>query len=200
MTKNLLLFLLVIFIGITAYYFIHLGHYPVAIVNGSLITAKDLNDANTVATRYYISTLAGENLVEQALAIHTESDPTSPVIQQELRRATLQDLIDKSLISSELNNRIGRGLNSAVASRLNDVNADNEIVAEAAKLLYGLDFASFKEMVLVPQAERELLEGRLFLEQEKLDSWLASAEIAARVIILTPEFSWDKNKVVLRSQ
>ncbi len=186
MTKNVLFFLFVIFIGVAGYYVIHLGHYPVAIVNGSIITAKALNDEYGVALEYYAKTLAGQK----------DFDPTSTPVQKELRRAALNDLIDKSLIEAELKKRTGNNFDAAVDERIASVNADTKTIADAAKNLYGLDLAGFRALVLVPQAEKELLEGRLFLEQKKLDDWLSQAEQTAKVTILTPELSWSTNKVV----
>ena len=193
MTKNLILFLAIIFVGIVSYYFIHFGHYPVAIVNGKFITAKALNEEYLVAFQYYVRTLA--NLGQEN---DDYVDPNSPVVHKELRRAAMHDLIDKALVTEELKKRIGKDVDSAVDNRISAVNADNKEVAEAAKLLYGLDIESFKSMVLVPQAEKELLEGSLYLEQKKFVDWLKQAETDARVTILTPEFAWDTNKVVVR--
>ncbi len=190
MTKNLILFLMIIFIGIAGYYFARFGYYPVAFVNGEMITARALQDEHAAAFQYYIRTLTQK----------PEFDPRSPEVQRELRRASLHDLVDKELISQELERRVGKDLGAAVAGRISGANLDNKVLADAAKLLYGLELADFKEMVLVPQAKKELLEGSLFLEQKKFDAWLAEAEAAASVTILTPEFAWDKTKVVLRAK
>ena len=188
MTRNLILFLMVVFTGVASYYVVHLGHYPVAIVNGTMITAKALNEEYAVAFQYYARTLSGQK----------EINPNSRDVQKELRRATLNDLVQKALISAELKTRVGDDLDSVVESKISTETKDSQALAEAAKILYGLDFVHFKQMVLVPQAEKELLQGRLFLENKKFADWLGEAEKSAKVTILTPEFSWATNKVVAK--
>ena len=66
----------------------------------------------------------------------------------------------------------------------------------AALTLYGLTSEGARRYLLVPQAEREILEGRLFLEQQELDAWLLAAKQAARVTLLIPGFSWNNGGVV----
>ena len=77
-------------------------------------------------------------------------------------------------------------------------NIDEPALKHAAENLYGMTLVDFNEMILIPQARREILEGRLYLEKQNLDDWLAQALGSARVTILTPEFIWDNNKVALR--
>ena len=188
MTRNLILFLMVVFAGVASYYVIHLGHYPVAIVNGTVVTAKALNEEYAVAFQYYARTLSNQK----------EINPSSKEVQMELRRASLNDLIQKALISAELESRVGDEFHSVVENKIVSETKDGQALAEAAKILYGLDFVHFKQLVLVPQAEKELLQGRLFLENKKFADWLGEAEKSAKVTILTPEFSWATNKVVTK--
>ncbi len=185
-----LTFLLAVFIGVGFYYFIHLGHYPIATVNGKWIAAKDFNNEYSVAFQYYAKTLAKQKQI----------DLRSADFQKELRRAALNDLIDKSLINAELKQRTGSDFDSILDNKIGEQKMDSKALADAARLLYGMNVDDFKVLVLIPQAEKELLDGRLFLEQRKLDEWLADAEKMAHVIILTPEFGWATNKVVLSTQ
>lgn len=187
MTRNILVFLAIIFFGLGTYYFVHLGHYPIAIVNGKIITAGDFNNEYAAALQYYQKTMSQQK---------TPIDLRSADVQKEVRRATLNDLIDKALIVAELKKREGSDFNEVVASKISSANVNTKNFADAAKLLYGLEPNDFMAMVIVPQAEKELLEGRLFLEQRKLEEWLADAEKEASITLLTPEFSWDKTKVV----
>lgn len=181
-------FLAIIFSGLSAYYVIHLGYYPVAIVNYNLISARSLSDEYAVAYRYYAKVL-GEN---------SDVDLNSNELKKELRRATLNDLIEKSLIYQELKSKVGKELAYLIEGKINLEGINKEKLEEAASVLYGLSLADFKEMVLVPKAQKEILEGRLFLEKKTYDEWLSGASGNAKVFILTPEFYWDKNKVVLR--
>lgn len=185
-----LTFLTVVFVSLGAYYLVHLGYYPVAIINSQWITARELNDEYAVAYRYYTGAalLSGKGI-----------DVESRDFKKEIRRTTLNDLVEKIFIRQELKKRVGKDLSGILESKINASADDAKNLEEAAKLLYGLDLADFREMVLVPIAEREILEGRLFLEKKDLNSWLLEEEKNAKVFIITPEFYWDSNKVVLRS-
>lgn len=184
-----LTFLTIVFFGLGSYYFIHFGYYPVAIVNSKLITAKALNEEYVVAYRYYAGAALLAGKVEEI---------GKPEFKKELRRATLNDLIEKVFISGELQKRIGEDLGGIVQNKISASVSDTDNLEEAAQSLYGLSLADFQEMVLVPQAKREILEGRLFLEKKELGGWLVEAASNAKVFILTPEFYWDINKVALR--
>lgn len=181
-----LTFLAIIFVGLASYYVVHFGYYPIAIVNGNLVFARSLTDEYFVAYRYYANLLGPQN-----------DRVASLEFKKELRRATLNDLIEKSLIGQELKNRVGRDLDSLVDNKIK-IPAKSDDVEKAANLLYGLSLADFREMVLVPKAQREILEGRLFLEKKNIEEWLVGAAENASVFILTPEFYWDKNRVALR--
>lgn len=183
-----LTFLAIIFISLGAYYFVHFGYYPAAIVNFDFIMTSSLNEEYAVVFRYYSKILANQGGV----------DINSVDFRRELRRAALNDLVEKSLIRQELKNRVGRELAILVENKINFAEIDGKRLEEAAEVLYGLGLADFKEMVLVPQAQREILEGRLYLEKKSISDWLTEAAGSARVTILTPEFSWDKNRVALR--
>lgn len=185
-----LTFLIIVFFGLGSYYFIHFGYYPVAIVNYKLITAKALNEEYVAAYRYY----AGASLL-----VGKADDIDKPEFKKELRRATLNDLIEKVFINKELQKRIGKDLGGIIQNKISASANGKDNLEEAAKSLYGLNLADFREMVLEPRAEREILEGRLFLEKKDLNSWLSEAAQDAKVFIVTPEFYWDSNKVALRS-
>jgi hypothetical protein len=181
-----LTFLAIIFVGLASYYVVHFGYYPIAIVNGSVIFSRSLTDEYFVAYRYYANLLGPQN-----------EEVASLEFKKELRRAVLNDLIEKSLIRQELKTRVGKDLNSLVENKTK-ISAKGDDMEEAANLLYGLSLVDFREMVLVPKAQREILEGRLFLENKTIENWLAEAAENASVFILTPEFYWDKNRVALR--
>lgn len=182
-----LTFLAIIFAGLAAYYLIHFGYYPVAMVNSDLISAKTLNEEFAAALRYYSAALKGKD------RINIESRE----FRREIRRATLSDLIDKSLIYKEAKNRVGNDLDNLVNNKIDQQLVNRKNVEDAAKLLYGLNLADFRELVLIPQARKEILEGRLFLEKKDFDSWLSEAEKNAKVFIITPEFYWNSGTLKL---
>ena len=181
-----LTFLVIVFAGLGFYYLVHFGFYPLAVINGSLVSARSFNEEFVLAYQYYARALAGQ------------TDVSSKEFQKELRRATLNSLIQKALISAGLKEKVGNDLDSIVENKISAQKIDSQTLEQAARAVYGLSLADFKQMVLIPQAQREILEGRLTLEKKKFEDWLVEATQAAKVFILTPEFYWDKNKVVTR--
>lgn len=182
-----LTFLVIIFIGLGAYYFVHFGYYPVAVVNNSLITSNELDNEFSLAHRYYSTVLRGKE------GYNVESLD----FKKELRRAALESLIEKTLIYKEAKARLGGELNNSVDIKINKEISDPGKIEEAAKLLYGMNLADFRQLILVPQARREILDSRLVLEKTNFQTWLSGAKKSAKVFILTPRFYW-KERVEVR--
>lgn len=171
-----ILFLAIIFFGLLGYYLIHGGLYPVAIVNGSPIWARDLIIQRGAAIVYY----------QNALRV---SFPEGSKDLTEIRRAALDKLIENVLIYKELRNRVGAELGGLVDRKM-------PVFKDSVAAIYGLTPAKFKELVLEPQARRELLEGRLFLDKESLGDWLWQARKKANVIILSSRLGWNGSGTV----
>ncbi|KKU85054.1 MAG: hypothetical protein UY14_C0035G0008 [Parcubacteria group bacterium GW2011_GWA1_47_9] len=190
LNKFFITFLIIIFVGLGVYYFDRLGYYPVALVNGTIISARALNEEFDLAYQYYASvmTVSNKTILE------------SPDFHKDLRRAALNDLIEKTLIRQELEKQVGNGLAGAVDEKVGIRAEDKRDLEDAAQALYGVSLAEFTDLVLVPKAYREILGDRLAEEKSSLDNWLAEAVKMANITILTIEFSWDKDKtsVVLR--
>lgn len=122
-----------------------------------------------------------------------------PESQLEIRRATLDKLITDSLIYNELKLRFGNEFQAIAERNIGQYIGDNENIENGAKTLYGLDLLEFKKRVLMPQAYREILEGRMYLNNEDFSEWLESARANASVYILTPDLQWEDGEVSLRN-
>lgn len=182
-------FLVIIFFGLGAYYLVHFGYYPVAVVGAKIITANRLDVEYAVAHNYYVRALSGSD----------ETDPESREFKRELRRAVMENLIEQSLIQQDLAQRLGKDLASVIDGKLLGIQQkDPKILEETARLLYGIDLSDFTSLVLVPQAHKEILQGRLFLEKVKYEEWLRNAKKDAKIFIITPEFYWQDDAVRLR--
>ncbi len=182
-------FLLILFVGLGAYYLIHFGYYPVAIVNHAVVTANNFENEYAVAYHYY----------SQALADSQDTDVRSLDFKKELRRAVMENMVVQALISQDLVERVGKDLPGIVENKiLSAQKSDTKTIAETAKVLYGLNLADFKSLVLVPQAQKEILQGRLFLEKKDYEKWLQEAKKNAKVFIVTPEFYWQDLSVKSR--
>src|SRR3989344_8949086 len=115
-----LTFLAIVFVGLGFYYLVHFGFYPLAIVNGHLVSARAFNNEFLVAYQYYSRVLA------------EQMDVNGKEFRGELRRATLAGLIQKSLISAELKEKIGSDLNAIVENKIGAEGADTRALEQAA--------------------------------------------------------------------
>lgn len=176
-------------LGLSAFYLIRLGFYPVAMVEGRFIGARRFEEAVGVAYHYYVKGLGSQ----------ASKEIQEQLTYEELRRATLDKLIEEELVLRELKNRVGSDLSDIVESKLNNLDFSAPDFEKAVLALYGLSVQRFKEMVLVPKAREEVLEGRIFKDGSKdLIAWLKDRKQKARVTVFAPDLRWDDNKVGIR--
>lgn len=162
------------------------GIFPVAFVGSTPIMSKSLSEVYSAAMRYY------ENLAQ----IYGEGEElNTPETKTEIRRATLNKLIDEVIVKKELEKRLGKDLKNIIQTKLSEISKNNKELQNATTLLYGLDFEEFEKFFLVPQAGYEILEGRLIMENTEIESWITQARQTASVVILSPEFIWTGNGV-----
>lgn len=182
MSRFYLYFLVVIFIGLGAYYIISSGIYPFAIVNGQIITTYAF-EQNYLLTKIYYQDLVAKR---------------DPEINAEIKGAALDKTIENTLIYQELRQRMGEGAELAVEERIVAEIQDKPQLASAVQKIYKIGFDQFKHLVLVPQARMELLEAELKKEDRTLEGWLAEKKKSATVKILSRQFRWSGAEVVLR--
>ncbi|HUX36008.1 MAG TPA: hypothetical protein VMV71_03185 [Candidatus Paceibacterota bacterium] len=182
------IFFLVIALGVAAIFFISFGYYPIAIVNGRFITAKTFVNDYAVASVYY----------QNILKTYEKSSSTPEILTPaQIQQSVLTGLIENVLIDDGARKEIGSGLDNLVNEKVNqavDSGASGDI-EKAVKSVYGINMNDFKNEILVPQAERDLLTGSLFLKGQKIEDWLTAAKKAGNIIILSGKFYWDGENV-----
>ncbi|MBI3045928.1 MAG: hypothetical protein HYY86_00065 [Candidatus Harrisonbacteria bacterium] len=187
---SLILFVIFMLFGTGAYFAVQNGWYPIALVNFDILTKKSVEKDSAAAFRYFQNALLASG-----------SDPRQlekPESRKEIRRAVLDKLIVDSLIYQELQSKFPNEFRDIAEKNINQFVQNNNNVEQGAKLLYGLEWPDFKERILLPQAYREILEGRMFLNNENFSDWLVQKRGLARVIIFTPDLQWEDNGVKLR--
>lgn len=188
--KSIAISLILIIIGVVIFAFIQGGYYPVAVVNFHLINAKTFNKYYSNALNYFQNAFTGnkEKLKEAA-------------VMKEIKRAALNKLIEDYLIYKEAKEKAGRDLKPIAEKKIAAILdlKDKEQFENAVKKLYGFNLEDFKNAVLFPQAYKEILEGRMNLNNENYDEWLAKAKKKAVVLILLSGFRWDGVELKLAS-
>ena len=187
--KFYLAFLLIFFVGLGAYFIFHSGYYTIAFVNGTVITARSLHEMYVSAFHYYGTLLKNNN---------GDLENIREDFKQGLQLQVLNQLIERILVSRGVKNAVGKDLQELVDAKLAIPKLQEANFQEAVKTMYGLDAADFKETILIPQAYREILEGRLTLENKNLDGWLTEARKLAKVTILMGGFTWQGGELTAR--
>lgn len=179
-------------LGLSAYFFVSNGLYPVAVVNFNFITAADMQKDYVAAYKYFenVAMTYGKDVSDQT-ALESENS------KKEVKRATLEKLITDFLIYIEAKRKFGNDLDS-ITEKIIKENVDLSKMENPVKQLYGLSLDEFKEVVLVAQARREVLEGRMFTEKQNFDDWLKAEKGRASVFILMSGFDWNSEGVVVK--
>ena len=193
-----LTFLIIVLLVIASivFYIIRVEAYPGLLVNGHLIRYGDARTDWNIALHYY-------DMINQA-----ETNITGTAYKasshEEIEAAVLDTLVQTALINKELSKRIGESDLENMIQRKIDESLKGDNLEAKVQALYGLSLDAFKERVLKPQAETEILESRMILENTSSTSvdggfsnWLREERVRARVIILLPGFSWNGKEVVI---
>jgi hypothetical protein len=186
-------FILAILAGIigVGFYLIITGSYPVAFVDWHPITLKSFKKDYAMAFVYYRKSL--ETYDKDQLPVLDSSD-----IQREIKRTVLEQLIQNSLIRQELEKQMkSKDLKKMIDNKIQEALKGKDIEKQV-KTLFGLSLDAFKESVLKPQAEKEILNGRLFLENKNFDDWLKELEVKAKITVLLSDLEWKNGEVVLK--
>lgn len=153
------------------------GFYPIAVVNGKLILARDFDKMAESAEFFYARVLDTYNKKKV-------DEEESGNLRRDVERATLERLIEGVLITAELKNQLASRAGDLVDKKLQAV--ENQNLEGAARDLYGLSIADFREMVLYPEAEKEVLTDVLSSENKSFEKWLEEAKSEASTIVLLP--------------
>lgn len=179
--KRYWIFLSIVCVTIAVAYVVREGYYPIAMVGNTLLSARDFSKQFEAATTYY----------RKAQTAYGASS-TSPV--SNLEESVFESLIEDALIHTEVEKEIGKEAPRMAADRADTLLRDTDLLA-AAEAVYGLDKEEFRKMVLMPQAEREMLTGKLFLHGMGLADWLAAAKQKERILLLVPGFRWAGGEI-----
>lgn len=171
---------------LAAIYVVSSSRYPVAMVNGSPITAREVAVDYMAAQKYF------DNLVKT----YPQNAPDRPAVST-LKLAVLNQLVEQALIAQGARQEAGSDLDALVQDKITKYASSGDL-SRAASALYGLSENDFKNEVLIPQAESDVLSGRLFLQGKKLEDWLAQAKKDAQVVILSGNYAWDGQAVVAK--
>ncbi len=189
--RSSITFAILMTIGLLSYRVAWDGLYPLVFVNYSFITGDEVDRNLSLAYDYYRNALT-----------YSGSDPSKldvPDSYNELKRAVIDEMISREIIMNELKSRVSsREIDEISEKNISAALKEAPQIADGINKLYGLSLADFKEQILIPQARKEILEGRMNLSSQDFNAWLGKARRESWILILSQDFVWDGAKVVLK--
>lgn len=161
-------------VGWGSYWTVNRGFYPAATVNYKIISARNLENNYQSALGYYVKIKKPE-VSEQDL-------------QKEIRRATLDKLIENALIYEDVNS-------SDIESQLATIIQQNPNLEQGAVITYGVSWEVFKDLILRPQIAAELLQKNLQDKNENLDNWLKNKKQSASIWVFSSGLRWSGERI-----
>lgn len=180
-----IIFIGLICLGLVAIFLISSGYYPILSVNSRLLSARRFWKDYQANAVYY------QNLISiygAAATLTNSSDTISTA--EDLKVSVLNKIIENSLISEQVKKELGADAEEIIQNKIKNLEND-EVLKIGAQKMYGLSYDDFKNEILIPKAEQEILAGRLFLKGDKLENWLLSQKKSSRVKLFSSEFYWD---------
>lgn len=191
MNKKRILILISSIIVIVIVIVIGSQSYPVAFINWRPISLRAFKKDSGTAIYYYQKTLETYSQNDAAII-------NSPEVKTEIERAVINKLIENVLIHQELKKRLKNDELEKMAENKVEETIKGKDIEKEIKILYDLSLDEFKERILKPQAEQEILASRLLLENKNFDEWLKETKSKAKVIILLPNFEWKDGQVMMK--
>ncbi len=178
-------------IALATYAAIRFSLLPVALVNRSFIGARDFTESVASVEHYY------REVAKQA----GTPEELGKVSSLEVKRATLDKLIENALIEDELEARMAE--EEIVSTVSQKIGALEEVKTRefsgAVLALYGISADRFRELVLEPKAKEEIFAGSVG-GGETFEKAVAGLRSRAIVRILIPGLHWENAGVIVRGR
>lgn len=175
---------LAILLILGALYIFILGYYPALTVNGQTISKHEVDVNYGAARRYY----------DQFKKIYP--NVTSTLSDGDIQAQVIGNLIESALVHQAAQKELGNDLGYLVNAKVAEYDHDPQL-GQAARTVYGLGAGDFHSEVLVPQAEHDILAGRVFLNNQDMNTVLADLKKSAQVRIFSNKFRWDGSNVIV---
>jgi hypothetical protein len=182
MKKLYIILIVLVFAGFGMLNLVRIGWYPIALVNSQLVWGSTVEKEYASALKYYsqmLNTYKGKEVSNQQIK----------KIKKEVKQATLDKIIEKMIIANNANELIGDEKSKLIEAKVKKYLQDPKLKA-AASALFNLSFDDFKTIILIPQAERELLEEQFSSENRDFNNWLKNQKKKAKVYLFTKEYTW----------
>lgn len=190
MKKQLLYFLVAILVIIAAVLIIQNKSYPVASVNGQLVTAEYYSTALSAGKGFY----GKDPEIAQKLSTETGFQQE---FETELKRATLDAIIKYEISKEELMRLLGEETAlETVTAKVDEVEAEKTANTETAVAeLFAVDWQTYKEIVVEPEAYKVALREEIESRNLDFEIWFNDKLESAEVEIFLSGFEWSGTEV-----
>lgn len=183
---------LVVIISIVAFGLLALiavGIYPVAIIGTTPIFARTWQKAENAAKSFEFAQARarGAKAVDFSLAENRE-------LLLEMKRGTLTFLIEDAIIIQKGEGVID-GLGTLSRELALEALRSIDDLGSAARAVYGLSTDELRDLVLLPQARKDVLKEALSERNQDFDTWLRDAKKRARVRLMFVPFKWNGEEI-----
>lgn len=185
--KKIILLVLIIICAVAGIIFFG-GLYPVAVVDGDMISYRVFKKAEK----------AGENFANaefQKTGMHvvdfTSSENTA--LLHDVQKGVMTFLIENSIIKKE-GSIIAPRLDTRVRERVDTVLQKSNNSLDVAQRIYGLSPADFRTLVLESQAWRDIVAEALRANNQDFFTWLSERKKKVSVRLFFMGFQWDGEK------
>lgn len=164
------------------------GFYPVAVVDSSPVFLRTWKRAEDAAKRFFNvqAHVSASKPIDFSL-------PASADLLLSVKRDTLTFLIEDRVISQE-GNRLFKNFEAATRSRVLEALGTKGVLRSQGALVYGLSEKDFMELVLLPQARRDLIRESLAKEDD-FENQLREMKKGKSVKLYFVPFRWDGENV-----
>lgn len=165
------------------------GFFPIAKINGGLLWHWEFSAYQGAFNRFRAN-IESQNQPSPSLGFQNikDADLTMSLLEELIVRKIIFRIGDKSFTHFNKNAEdiIGEALGGKEAQSL----------SEAAKTLYGLSFAEFKELILLPEAREIALRRSIESSGQNYEEWFLQQLKTADVKIYFYDYQWEDGRLV----
>lgn len=165
------------------------GFYPVAVVDGSPVFYRTWQRAEGAAIKFAQTSarMAGQAPPDLSRQENAE-------LLLGIKRDTLTFLIEDRIIGIS-GSRVLNEFEARADAKIEEALRASSQVEAGAKLAYGLGPEDFRELVMLPQARKDVLMETFRARGQNYEEWIALARRSTSVKLYFVPFSWDGEKV-----
>lgn len=167
------------------------GAYPVALIENTPIFYSTWKKAVESGERF-INASAKSRVGGKAVDFNA---PENAELVRSIKKESLTALIENVIMQQE-GERIIRGFRVLALERTKNALQDSHTDSErAARFVYGLSLEDFEDLVLLPQARRDVLKEVLGEQSQAFDVWFQGIKKTKQVRLLFVPYGWSGEEV-----